>query len=480
MLALSSLLGWLVFAAPARATVAGGQAFPPVRHVVEIMLENHTFDSLFGHFPGALGIPASTTLPSPAPGGAPVRPLLALPDAGDVQGGLNNSRAAELTMMDLRSGHYAMDGYTRYPGEGLSAITGFAASVDPNLQYLARTYALADRNFQPAIAPTLPNVLLALAGTAHGLTTNSEPPPSLSWWTIFDQLEQAGYSAAFYSGVPASVYAGTVWPRLIGAGHTVEPVSAFLAAARRGTLPAFSFVRPGVGYSEEPPEDVGEGDAWLGELLAAIGASPQWSSTAVFVTYDEGGGFWDGVAPAPRSGEGTRTPTVIVSPYVRPGVFSQTSTNLSILAFTEHLFGLPPLDALVARQNDFASAFEATPAAPRPHPPVDPPATIAFLAPGLLSDPAPLRPGTAEPVTLLEEGPGLTPNGGNATVTLSYRGPAGADVSSLPAHVRLVDGRASLEFSFPTAGYYRVRASAAGGVLGYLTFDVGVGADTIP
>ena len=93
---------------------------PPISHVIEIMLENHTFDDLFAHFPGARGVPVGTTLPSPTPGRAPVAPLLAGPNQGEVQAGLNNSRVAELAMMDRRGAGYAMDGYTRYPGEGLA------------------------------------------------------------------------------------------------------------------------------------------------------------------------------------------------------------------------------------------------------------------------------------------------------------------------------------------------------------------------
>jgi phospholipase C len=71
----------------------------------------------------------------------------------------------------------------------------------------------------------------------------------------------------------------------------VTTASQFLAA---GTLPRFSFVRPGFGYSEEPREDIAEGDAWLGQLVQAVARSRYWKSTAIFLTYDEGGG------PGPR------------------------------------------------------------------------------------------------------------------------------------------------------------------------------------
>lgn len=146
----------------------------------------------------------------------------------------------------------------------------------------------------------------------------------------------------------------------------------------------------GVVSCRQPPEDVGEDDAWLGQLGSAVARSRFWSSTAIFVTYDEGGGFYDHVAPpaVPGSdGYGTRTPLVIVSPWVRTGVYRATTTNLPVLSFTEHLWGLAPLTALDARQNDLAGAFDfhRHPLAP-PAVPVDPPATIGFYGVGVTPD----------------------------------------------------------------------------------------------
>ena len=153
-------------------------ATTPIRHVIEIMIENHTFDSLFGHFRGADGIPAGTTLPNPQAGGPPVHPVLATPNEGDVYGGIENSRAAEQVAMDYQQGHgYLMDHYTQVKADGLASITGFGPAFDPNQQYLASHYELADDNFQPTIAPTQPNVMTALNGTDHGWVYNTPPPP---------------------------------------------------------------------------------------------------------------------------------------------------------------------------------------------------------------------------------------------------------------------------------------------------------------
>jgi phospholipase C len=251
----------------------------PISHVIEIMLENHTFDDLFGHFPLANGIPIGTTFPNPAaPSNASNRvgTLSAPANEGDVQSGLNNSRSAELAMMDRApGGSDRMDGYTVFPGEGLSSITTFSAAADPNLQYLARHFELADDNFQPAIAPTLPNVLDALAATSHGYLTNSVPAGGPPWRTIFDELSAAHRSWRIYAGAPRSDFTGTVWPSLLpsGTGANLTSTSQFFSDIAQGRLPDFSFVRPGIGYSEEPPEDIGEGDAWLGQLVSVVAHS---------------------------------------------------------------------------------------------------------------------------------------------------------------------------------------------------------------
>ena len=288
-----------------------------------------------------------------------------------------------------------------------------------------------------------------------------------------------------YSGVPPAVYAGTVWQRLLPSGGSggIVPASQLFADLRRGTLPAFSLVRPGVGYSEEPPEDVGDGDAWLGQLVGALGRSPDWRSTAVFVTYDEGGGFYDNVPPpvVPGTlGDGTRTPLVIVSPYARRGTYSGTTTNLSVLSFTQHLFGLPPLDARNAAQDDLAGAFDLTARPlPPPRPPVDPPATVGFAA-GPLEDLPAMVPGHPLAVQLQIDTPGLTrATGASGTVRLAVTPPAGVPrPAGIPAAVAVRDGAGRLVLDVAMPGYYRLTARGPDGSIGWCTLDVGVGPNT--
>ncbi|MGH3256158.1 MAG: alkaline phosphatase family protein [Streptosporangiaceae bacterium] len=463
----------------------------PIKHVIEIMIENHSFDNLFGQFHGADGIPAGTTFLNPnayytsAPD---VQPVWATPNEGDIDGTINNSTVAEEMAMDYQPGKgYLMDHYTVFPQDGMSAITEFGPKFDPNEQYLASSFELADQNFQPVIAPTQPNVLTALNGTDHGWVYNNlQPGPNPPWNSIFDELTAHGRTWKIYYALPPSALAGTVWPQLIPSGHAADLTTgtAFFSDLANGTLPDFSFVRPGVGYSTGPSEDIGEGDAWVGQLVNAVAHSAYWKSTAIFITYDESGGFWDHVAPQASTGYGARTPMIIVSPYAKRGVFGQQTTNVSILSFMQKLWGMPSLTPLNSAQNNLYSAFNfGQTALAAPLVPVAPADTIGFhAAGGILTDIGPASPGKTVTIDLEAETGGLVLDpalGGSVSLTLTP--PSGVSVpSSFPKTVTMTGGLATLTASFPTAGYYRISASGPSGSEGWVTVDVGVTPDTLP
>jgi phospholipase C len=463
----------------------------PIKHVIEIMIENHTFDNLFGSFPGADGIPANASFLNPNAyfdSEPNVQPVQATANEGDVYGGINNSTVAEQMAMDYqpRKG-YQMDHYTVFPQDGMSAITEFGPQFDPDEQYLAAHYELADHNFQPVIAPTQPNVMTALNGTDHGWVYNNlEPGTTPPWNSIFDELSAHGRTWKIYYALPTSILSGTIWDQIIPSADTQDLTtgSQFFTDLADGTLPDFSFVRPGVGYSTEPPEDIGEGDAWIGQLVNAVAQSQYWDSTAIFITYDEGGGFWDHVPPPVSAGYGTRTPMIIVSPYARNSVFHRQTTNVSILSFMQHLWGLPPLTKLNAKQNDLMGAFnfKQAPAAP-PSLPVAPTDTIGFHGSGgILTDIGTPSAGSSLTIDLYAETGGLTLDSTvNGTVKLTVTPPAGVPVpSSIPTSVTLTGGLGSFSVKFPTAGFYRIQASGPDGSVGWVTVDVGVNANTAP
>jgi acid phosphatase len=149
-----------------------------------------------------------------------------------------------------------------------------------------------------------------------------------------------------------------------GRAHLQDEAN-FLGQAAAGTLPAVSFVKP-LGEENEHPgyTDIASGDQHLVNLIRAIQASPDWPATAIVVTYDENGGFWDHVPPptAPgvsdQWGPGERVPTVIISPLLtKTGVTHITYDTTSILATIEHRWGLAALTTRDASVDDLTALF---------------------------------------------------------------------------------------------------------------------------
>ncbi len=478
-----------IAAASSAAVPAPKAVGSPIKHVVEIMLENHTFDDLFGHFRGADGIPAGTKFINPAAEFDPapaVRPITGPANEGNVGSVLDNSTVAEQMAMDYApGGRYLMDHYTTFPSDGLAAITTFPASTDPNDQYLARHFELADRNFQPGIEPSNPNIHWALNGTDNGWKYNSLQPgtSNATWHSIFKEVDAHGLTSKLYYGLPQGSLS-QFWYQMFPTDRPqdVTTDTQFYSDLTNNQLPSFSMVRPDYNdYSEgDGGQDIEQGDAWLGQVVQAIADSPEWKSTAVFITYDEGGGFWDHMSP-PVKGTlryGTRTPMVIVSPYAKPGVFDEQTTNVSILSFVQRLWGLKPLTAMNADQNDLLGAFDfhqrPLPVPTLPQVPSD---TIAFY-----DTPSTPAPGTPISVNLQANTPALTLDPTiSGPVTLKVTPPKGVAVpAGFPTSVTMQGGKVSFTASFSQAGYYRIQAVGAGGSEGWTTVDVGVTPDTIP
>ena len=199
--------------------------------------------------------------------------------------------------------------------------------------------------------------------------------------TIFDRLDAAGLSWKIYGQTAplssrADPYIWSICPSLAGClytpqVHNLVPTANVLADATRGNLPAYSVLTPsgsskqangGADTSQHNYKSMLAGDNWIGRVVSAIEQGPDANSTAIFITYDDCGCFYDHVPPGTNpdgTRQGPRMPMVIVSPYAKAGYTDSTpATFASILAFAEHTFGLRPLSANDAGAYDYSQAFD--------------------------------------------------------------------------------------------------------------------------
>jgi phospholipase C len=204
--------------------------------------------------------------------------------------------------------------------------------------------------------------------------------------TIGDRLDARGVSWRWYAGgwsagkdaVAAGLmphhnpfqYVKRVMDTAEGRDH-IRDAAELPTALRDGTLPAVAFVKPHAPRNAHAAySSVGAGDRWIGETVAAIMASRYWPRTAVVITYDEGGGWFDHVRPpaVDRFGLGTRVPALIVSPYARRGLVAHGQyDHASVLKLIEWRWDLPPL---TARDRDAGAFLEAFDFAQPPRPPI--------------------------------------------------------------------------------------------------------------
>ena len=203
--------------------------------------------------------------------------------------------------------------------------------------------------------------------------------PNQTFATIGDRLSEKGISWAWYAGGWNDALAGNPDPLFqfhhqpfvyfanfadgtaAKAAHLKDEQD-FVAALANGRLPAVSFVKP-VGIDNEHPgyTDIITGENHVKELIDAVRSSPHWNHTAIIITYDENGGFWDHVAPpvVDRWGPGSRVPAIVISPFARKGaVDHHRYDTTSILALIEHRWGLAPLSARDAAADPLSGAFE--------------------------------------------------------------------------------------------------------------------------
>lgn len=222
-----------------------------------------------------------------------------------------------------------------------------------------------------------------VVGSALEPSLSDDPPdhllPPQTMPTIGDRMSEAGVSWGWYGGGWRNAVAGTPDPTFslnhfpfayfqryadgtdARTAHLKDETD-FLTDLANRALPAVSFVKPAAAYTEHPGlTDVASGENHVANLIEAVKNSPYWQDTAIIVTYDENGGFWDHVAPPPgdRWGPGTRVPAIVISPIAKKGFVDHTQYDTtSILKLLEWKYGLRPLGTRDAAANNMLNAFQ--------------------------------------------------------------------------------------------------------------------------
>jgi phospholipase C len=366
-------------------TAAGSmaQGIGKIRHVVVIMQENRSFDSYFGTFPGADGIPMSNGVPAvcvpdPAADGCdrPYHDTADLNHGGphgaanataDINGGKMNGFVAQAE--HATKGCQDPDNPACATGR-TSDVMGYHTGQEiPNYWTYAKDFVLQDHMFEPNASWSLPSHLFLVSEwsahcTQHGnpascrnaLQNPGSPPkkkkaaaksPIYAWTDLTYLLHENHVSWAYYvmkgtepdceddaamtcAAVKQNARTPGIWNPLpyfdtVKADHqegNIKDLSAFYRAAQAGTLPAVSWIAPSGKVSEHPPSLVSAGQTYVTGLINAIMKSPDWSSTAIFLTWDDWGGFYDQAQPpvVDQNGYGLRVPGIVISPYARHGV----------------------------------------------------------------------------------------------------------------------------------------------------------------
>ncbi len=370
-----------------------------IQHVIIIMQENRSFDSYFGTFPGADGIPMQDGIPTvcvPDPvTNTCVKPFH---DTSDLnQGGPHGQVAAA---NDIDNGK--MDGFIKVEQTGLEAackvafnpacshpqkvpdVMGYHTAEEiPNYWTYAEQFVLQDHMFEPNASWSLPEHLFMVSAWSAKCSSGDPmscvnalqspqdlqprleknqyqplPRPQYSWTDLTYLLYQNGVSWAYYVAngtqpdcaddqmfcTPKPQNAGTpqIWNPLPyfetvkqdGQLSNIQPLSRFEAAAKNGTLPAVSWVVPNGQTSEHPPGLVSAGEEYVTNLINTVMEGPNWYSTAIFLAWDDWGGFYDHVVPptVDQNGYGLRVPGLVISPYARKGYIDH-----QVLSFDAYL-----------------------------------------------------------------------------------------------------------------------------------------------
>jgi phospholipase C len=417
-----------------------------IDHVVILIQENRSFDHYFGSYRGVRGFAdTSAAFQQPYPGNttnAPAGVLLPFHmDTTKLNAACTHDITHDWVPMHQSWNNGAMDGFitSRLATNANDAVLTMGYYTRADLPYyyaLADAFTICDNYFCSVIGPTDPNRLYAMAASIDPDGKNGGPVlqtliaqrsaffGKLTYTTMPEQLQARGISWKVYTSPDQNILNGLFSDNVLSYfknfQDTTSPLykSAFLpqfptdfiADATTGNLPQVSWIIASVVDSDHPPAPAVFGELTLSAIISALMANPAaWAKTALFVTYDENGGFFDHVppvtAPAGTPGEyvtaaavpdptvagnppisgpiglGSRVPMLVISPFSRGGfVSSDLFDHTSMLRFLETRFGaeVPNLSAWRrATVGDLTSAFNfskpdtSSPTLPTPSAPLD-------------------------------------------------------------------------------------------------------------
>jgi phospholipase C len=285
----------------------------------------------------------------------------------------------------------------------------------PNIYALAENFALSDRMFESGLASTWGSHLEMVTGTFDGFlgyNPKGELPEGVKGWgcdsfrdalheepdgsetmqpacvpdyeldpaqypyggayrattvqqvpSLMDEATSVGISWRLYADWNGS-YGRAICPYFGSCLYTSQRENmvlsdGFFTDAANGNLPALSFVMPSIANSQHNDQSMLAGDNWIGEVVSSVENGPDWASTAIFITWDDCGCFYDHLPPPQGSSLGIRVPLIIVSPFAKAGFTdSNLATFDSIARFAEVTLGIPSMGGADATAYDFSDSFD--------------------------------------------------------------------------------------------------------------------------
>jgi phospholipase C len=369
----------LIVSPPVPASTVSPISGSPIQHIVVIMQENRSFDNLFNGFPGA-----DTVQTGMSNGVSVSMKPVSLNDPRDL------SHSHTLWWKEWNNGK--MDGFAQ-SGSMLPYSYVPESEVEPYWT-LAKEFVLGDRMFQSNTGPSFVAHQYMIAGQSGNVAENpsgsvwgcdaekgataalvgpngSDLPgvfPCFDYQTIADLLDEKGVTWRYYapaSGDSFYILSAYQAIRHIRYGNdwndnVISPQNRVLTDIKHGELAQVTWIIPDFAHSDHPGSGT-EGPDWVASIVNAIGASPYWNSTAIFIAWDDWGGWYDHVDPPKMDamGPGFRVPLLVVSPYAKHGYITHHMHEASgFISFIEHNFDLGTLAARDAGSDAYLECFD--------------------------------------------------------------------------------------------------------------------------